>query len=161
MSDPHFGHENIIKFCKRPFNSVEEMNEGIIKRWNSVVNPEDRIYVTGDIAMSKKFIPLIGQCNGHKILIKGNHDIFELKAYIPYFEDIRAYMVEDNILISHFPVLLGLNIAGRFLGNIHGHTHEKNVPDPRYFNISCENLDYYPILLEEAKEILLNQILNS
>ena len=47
-SDSHFGHENIIRFCKRPFNSVREMNEELIHRWNSKVRPNDIVFHLGD-----------------------------------------------------------------------------------------------------------------
>jgi len=159
ISDPHFGHFNIIAFANRPFTTVEEMDEGIIERWNSVVNSEDRVFVAGDIAMSRKYVEKIQYCNGHKILLPGNHDIYPAKDYLKYFEDIRAYMVEDNILISHMPLLLG-NRIGRFIGNIHGHTHNIDLEDSRYLNISWEKLNGYPILLEDAKDMLISQILN-
>ena len=156
LGDPHFGHENIIKYCNRPFKDIEEMNETLISNWNSVVNAQDRIYLCGDIAMNKKYIPLVSKLNGHKVLIKGNHDIFPLDHYLPYFDDIRSYVVENGIIISHIPVLL--NPYERYIGNIHGHTHETDVPDPRYFNISADKINFTPILLEEAKDLLYKQI---
>jgi len=50
-SDTHFNHVNIIKYCSRPFSSVEEMNREMIARWNSVVGPEDTVFHLGDFAM--------------------------------------------------------------------------------------------------------------
>lgn len=40
-SDYHFSHANIIKYCGRPFETVEEMNETIIRKHNERVKPED------------------------------------------------------------------------------------------------------------------------
>ena len=47
-SDPHYGHGNIIKYCKRPFKSVEEMNKTLIKNHNERVKPEDMVFMAGD-----------------------------------------------------------------------------------------------------------------
>ena len=50
-SDTHFLHDNIVPL--RPvFSSLEEMTEEIIRRWNAVVRPQDRIYHLGDFALS-------------------------------------------------------------------------------------------------------------
>ena len=50
-SDPHFGHANIIRFCDRPFDDVQAMNDALVHRWNAVVQPEDTVYVLGDVAL--------------------------------------------------------------------------------------------------------------
>ncbi len=50
-SDHHFGHENIIRFCGRPFKSLGEMNYEMTRRWNLVVEPGDTVYYLGDFAM--------------------------------------------------------------------------------------------------------------
>ena len=76
MSDHHFGHKNIIKFCNRPFNDVEEMNEYMIAQHNSVVGPDDYCVFGGDIsfAPASKANYHLSRMNGHKIFILGNHD---------------------------------------------------------------------------------------
>ena len=157
ISDLHFSHKGIIELSKRPFSSVEEMDNILIENWNKVVSPIDRVYLCGDITLNKKSLSLCKNLNGHKVLIKGNHDIYNLKDYTLYFEDIRSYIVEDSLIISHIPILL--DQGERFMGNIHGHTHERNISDNRYINISVEQINYSPILLEEVKDKLINKIL--
>jgi calcineurin-like phosphoesterase family protein len=56
-SDHHFGHENIIRYCNRPFTSVQQMNEIMILRWNGAVLPEDEVYYLGDFAMKSDLVP--------------------------------------------------------------------------------------------------------
>ena len=57
-SDHHFYHSNIIKYCQRPFHSVEEMNEEMIRRWNSVVGVDDTVYYLGDFSLAKRPVEL-------------------------------------------------------------------------------------------------------
>jgi calcineurin-like phosphoesterase family protein len=155
IADPHFSHDNICKFLHddgspiRPFKDAAEMDEVMIKNWNEVVRPVDKVYVCGDLVMkAKKQIHIMDRLNGKKVLIKGNHDIGELKVYLPYFYDIRAFHVLDNFCITHIPI--HPDCLGRFKGNIHGHIHQRTVmlnsaPDPRYFCISAEQINYTPI----------------
>lgn len=75
-SDTHFGHANIIAYCKRPFASVEEMNDTMIERWNVVVGPGDTVYHLGDFAMGPKALwrSYRERLNGRVVFVMGNHD---------------------------------------------------------------------------------------
>lgn len=73
-SDQHFDHENIIKYCDRPFSSVQEMNDAMVYNWNSVVKPTDVTVVLGDVSISKAGLEHVKRLNGRKILVPGNHD---------------------------------------------------------------------------------------
>ena len=76
-SDLHFGHANVIRFDGRPFETVEEMNEELIRRWNAKVDKGDLVYVLGDmIWRMQDCASVIRRLNGQIILIKGNHDRF-------------------------------------------------------------------------------------
>lgn len=184
ISDQHYGHSNMLEFfgdeaktvkVRPQFSNVEEMDEEMVKRHNSVVGPKDRIYFLGDVCISRKAIHrVLPRLNGRKVLLKGNHDIFPLKDYTPYFEDIRAYKIypEQGIICSHIPIHTS-NLERRFKINIHGHLHTNFVKkefyvkrfqdgkwvdetpnDPRYINVCVENINYTPISLEE----ILNKI---
>lgn len=74
-SDHHFYHANIIKLCNRPFSSVVEMNETMVRRWNETVSPDDTVYYLGDFSLAFRPVELFThRLNGSKILIPGNHD---------------------------------------------------------------------------------------
>lgn len=76
-ADTHFGHENIIKYCDRPFSSVAEMNEQLITNINEVVSSKDRLVILGDIVMGKldETLPILGEIQAAElILLPGNHD---------------------------------------------------------------------------------------
>jgi len=132
------------------------MNEDMIERWNAKVGPNDLIYHLGDVVINRKFLHIMGRLNGRKVLIKGNHDHFELNEYLPYFDDIRAYHVLDKHIMCHIPVHPGSK--GRFKANIHGHTHanvvtDKGRPDPWYIPVSVEHTNYEPIAFDEIRRV--------
>ena len=167
VSDTHFGHKNICKFTNndgsplRPWDDVAEMDEEMVKRWNETVRPADTVYHLGDVVINRKSLPILDRLNGDKVLIKGNHDIFKLPDYTPYFRDIRSYHVLDGMILSHIPV--HTESLARFRKNVHGHLHgnqvmktvgfwpfKKKVVDPRYFCVCVENTDFRPISLEDV-----------
>lgn len=109
--------------------------------------------------MNRRYLHVFESLNGRKVLIKGNHDIFKLADYTPYFYDIRSCHVLNRYLLSHIPVHPGS--LGRWDGNFHGHLHSNVVnqwhgkhmtdkPDSRYLCLSVEHIGYRPITLEEA-----------
>ena len=97
VADTHFNHENIIRYCNRPFNNVYEMNEKIIENWNSVVEKDDTVYHLGDYGFGKKeeLQEIFNRLNGIKYLIMGNHDIrFGKKYYLDIgFLEVKRHRV--------------------------------------------------------------------
>lgn len=111
-SDTHFGHANIIRFCNRPFQNVEEMNEVLIENWNKVVSKDDTVFHLGDFAFggSSVWNSIIPRLNGHINLIIGNHDRKNLRqGYMLYFDMVVPQLqieIEDNsIYLIHYPFL--------------------------------------------------------
>lgn len=170
ISDTHFSHMNCLNFDRsdgtgklRPFASVEEMDETMVKNWNSVVTSKDKVYHLGDIAMSHKNLHILDRLNGEKVLIKGNHDTGKLSQYMKYFKDVRGSHQLDKLLLTHIPVHR-LSI-GRWRANIHGHLHDNlvkhvsppNEQDEAYLNVCVEQINYTPISLSEVNEILKNR----
>jgi calcineurin-like phosphoesterase family protein len=152
-SDTHFGHAGMTKFLRddgtklRPWEDVDEMNEALIDNWNRVVGDKDRVYHLGDVAMNRRFLPILGRLKGRKVLIKGNHDIFKLADYTPYLDDIRGCQYLDKLILTHIPIHNG-SFEGRYRGNIHGHLHWRQIDDPRYFNACVECTDFTPMDFE-------------
>jgi calcineurin-like phosphoesterase family protein len=180
ISDTHFGHEKTCTVFKRedgsplrPFSSAEEMDEFMVKAWNERVKPNDKVYHLGDVVISRKFLSVLGRLNGDKVLIRGNHDIFKLDDYAAYFRDIRGYHVMNGLILSHIPV--HADSLARFGCSVHGHLHANRVMkprgvdaktgdilygndiDPRYFNVSVEQIDFAPILFEDVLKRIVEQ----
>ena len=174
VSDTHFGHEKTCTVFKRadgsplrPFSCAEEMDEAMIKNWNDRVRPNDKVYHLGDVVINRRFLHVLDRLNGDKVLIKGNHDIFDLEDYYPRFRDIRGYHVLNGMILSHVPV--HADSIERFGCNIHGHLHASRVKkargvdartgevlystenDVRYHCVCVEQTpDYAPILFEDV-----------
>lgn len=128
ISDWHYGHENILSFDNRPFKNINEMNQTLVERWNSVVSPGDIVYVLGDMFWCKmdEAIPILNRLHGQKFLIKGNHDRCNDGRFIKKFVKVTEYLeVEDNgrkVVLCHYPIPCFKN---HYYGWIHlyGHVH--------------------------------------
>jgi len=159
ISDTHFGHENIIKYCNRPFKNAEEMNWELVKRWNNVVTPQDKVYHLGDVHMGGKSREQINQVlsalNGHKRLILGNHDNGKDQLLLNHFEKITMWRAfkEFGLLLTHAPVHESTLVFGSFKAkNVHGHIHQNKSPSGPYINVSVEAIDYTPINIKTLME---------
>jgi calcineurin-like phosphoesterase family protein len=157
ISDTHFGHANIYKFLngdgtrvRHQFEDVEAGDSAMIENWNRVVGPKDKVYHLGDVFINRKARFILEALNGNKVLIKGNHDIFKLADYTPFFRDIRAYHVLDKIILSHVPI--HRESIGRFRGNVHGHLHANVVNDILYKSVCVERINYTPIEFSEIQK---------
>lgn len=130
IADLHFGHKNIIRYDNRPFVSVNEMDNTLIKNWNSVVSNDDTVYILGDISWydDMQTADVFNKLNGHKILIKGNHD--KISSYLrTFFDRIVDYLeINDNgnkVVMSHYPMPFW---NGQFRNSVHlyGHVHNSH-----------------------------------
>lgn len=153
ISDTHFNHQNIIKYCNRPYNSVREMNWDIIRKWNSVVGPNDIVFHLGDFGFGTQMElnHLLNQLNGKKYLILGNHDNkFGKKFYeqIGFSEVFNKKFVVGNIVLSHYPKQINENQI-----NIYGHIHNSEPQDwyndDKHYCVSVEKINYTPIEISE------------
>ena len=170
VSDLHFGHENIIKLCKRPFDSIEEMDAALIKNWNRKVKKNDVVYLIGDVVWDKnKVAYYMEQLSGKKILIAGNHDSTWVKREEcqKHFESVTSYIeVHLNghpITMCHYPMLewkSSREETRRKLGYlIHGHIHNRIAEEYRQLFLSFNALNagvdvnfFEPVTFEELLE---------
>lgn len=169
-ADHHFGHANIIKFSERPFQSLEEMNEELIKRWNEKISPQDVVYHLGDVSLGKPDFTkgVLDQLNGKIFLIKGNHEGSAL-THTKRFEWIKDYhelRVEDadnsngyqKIILCHY-AMRTWNGSHRGTWQLYGHSHGTLPDDPNLLSIDvgvdCHG--FYPITYDEVKLIMKNK----
>jgi len=151
ISDTHFDHNNIIDYEKRPFDSVNKMNNYMINEWNDIVNDDDVVIHIGDVAMAKqdRVEEIISKLNGNLLFIKGNHDdMSEYNFPYPYVESTILQHKGYRYYCCHRKE----NIPDYWKHwNFVGHTHSKesfiNYKD-KLINLSVECIGYKPLSLD-------------
>lgn len=155
-------HNKSFLYEPRGFSSIEEHNEQIIERHNSLVSPKDIVYVLGDCCFGidyDKVIKYIKQMNGKKYLAIGNHDRdVKLKLYkeANLFEDIQfAYRIcfkKYEYFLSHYPTIVSNKDDPKPVWNLHGHDHDfltfHDNLDKNY-DVCMEAHNCYPCLLDK------------
>ena len=172
ISDLHLGHANCIRFDRRPWETVSEMDNGIIDLWNSRVQKNDHVYVLGDFAYKNNtnIQSYTGRMNGFIHLIRGNHDKRNIE-YEKHFTEVTDYKeivvvtngIKCRVILSHYfiPFYNGAR-HGSFM--LHGHTHKTEESDIEErlkedirnsglrceaYNVGCMWQNYMPQTLEE------------
>lgn len=158
IADTHFNHESIIKHCKRPFSSIEEMNETLIRNWNDLVNRHDRIYILGDFAFSDH-IKFIDRLKGKKHLIKGNHDESSNEFYKRFesVSQIKTIEIEKKFFnLCHYPMRTWESCyKGSIL--LYGHCHGRSESFNLSFDVGVDTHNYKPYSYEEIKEMIMRR----
>lgn len=176
ISDLHVGHTNVLSFDNRPFKSIEEHDEALIKNWNSVVGMDDDVYLLGDISWhnTTKTIEIFDRLNSQHIhLIKGNHDnrLLKNRELQSRFCEITDYKELDigngkGIVLCHYPIPCFKNhYYGWYMlyGHVHTSFEDNMMQQVKYqmealydkpcnmFNVGCMKsyMNYTPRTLEE------------
>ena len=165
ISDPHFGHENILKMCQRPFESVEEMNEAMIDAWNQRVTGNDTVFILGDLFYRcPDPEPILQRLKGKKRLIIGNHDSswMDNVDLSRYFVSVDPFLeITDGvraITLCHYPLLTWKHKLRTYM--VHGHIHNDTTSDffpllvarERVLNAGVEVNGYRPVTVEELQK---------
>ena len=158
IADTHFNHANIIKYCNRPFKNTYEMNEYIIKKWNSVVKEADTVYHLGDVGFGslQEVKSLVERLNGRKILLRGNHD-FKIGVNtwkeIGFLEVYKKRIILDNLLLTHAPT----EEVEENQINIFGHIHDKPLDErfnkKNHICVSSDVVDYIPVSISKIESV--------
>lgn len=158
-SDLHFDHKNIIKYCNRPFESVEKMNETIIENYNKRVRDKDICYILGDVMMynTESARECLNRLNGYKYLVNGNHDFLKDNGTI--FEWIKDYYKlrwnHKKFILCHYPFL---SWDGMDKGSYCLHGHQHNAPEynqemraagTKRYDVGVDANNFTPVSIEE------------
>lgn len=175
-SDTHFGHENIIRYCNRPFRNAEEMNAELILRWRETVPEDGIVFHLGDFAHgnARLWNDILSALTGRKYLILGNHDMKALRqGYMGRFEHVAQQMTirvgGQAIVLNHNPFLC-YGSSYRDVWQLFGHVHSgpashTGLDHPRFkmlfplqYDVGVDNNDFRPISFAEVKAKIEGQV---
>ena len=161
-SDLHLEHKNIIEYCNRPFDSVEEMNQTLIENWNQKVRHDDVVFFIGDLDVYGEEDQLrdwFEKLNGRVVFIEGNHD--DSGRYTSDMNTHQYYVMsqgDEEYMLTHRP-----ENAARFWDDwiIHGHHHNNHPeqypfvnPEKQLVNVAVELTKYRPVNVDYVLECI-------
>ena len=164
-ADTHFGHKMLVEKKLRPFDSVEEMDEAIIERWNAVVRDKDVVYHLGDVSFrpDHETVKILSRLNGQIRLVRGNHDRFNAQVKNK-FQWIKAYYevtaigntkLDQIIVLCHYP-FEAWNKSHHGSYHLFGHKHGslKTMPHAKRIDACVEDNSYSPWSYDSIKDMM-------
>jgi calcineurin-like phosphoesterase family protein len=160
-SDTHYGHAHVIDYAKRPFVSVEEMDEALVSSWNAVVKPGDSVYHLGDFALTRpeRAAEIVRRLKGQKFLIFGNHDTRlrdhgDFVAAWVWARDLTQIRVgTQKIMLCHYAMRTWAS-AHHGAWQLYGHSHGSLAESPtmRSTDVGVDCWGYAPVAFETLQE---------
>ncbi len=154
-SDHHFGHSGARTFYRRPFESVAEMDQEMLDRWNAVVEPADDVWHLGDFAVRQppaRVASLLERLRGRKHLVTGYNDAAAVTADAGW-SSVQAYaeltLGGTSLVLCHYPFRTWRDMAKGAI-NLHGHSHGRLKPLPRQFDVGVDVWDFQPVTLDRV-----------
>lgn len=163
-SDQHWDHANVIKYCNRPFESVEEMNDVMITRWNEVVRPKDIVYHLGDFTLGNDANDILSCLHGdiRFVVPDFHHDQRWIKTgfYVTGVEllpPLYVVTIHDVVVVlCHYPIAVW---DRKHYGSWHlyGHVHYKEFKLPGFsMNVGVDLHNFYPISFDEIEQCMID-----
>ena len=164
-ADTHFGHENVIRFCSRPYATAAEMDEALIENWNSRVKGNDTVFILGDMFFrSDNAEKILRRLKGKKRLLIGNHDgSWMTKVDVSrYFASVDLMLeLSDGchaLTLCHYPLLTWKHAKKSYM--VHGHIHNDTGADfwpllaarDNALNAGVDINGYQPVTFDELLE---------
>ena len=149
-ADEHFGHFNIIKYCNRPFGTVEEMDETIVSNHNEVVKSGDVVVHVGDLTLKRDAIEYIKRLNGNHVFLRGSHDYWLSKKNMTIWEK----KIDDQYIVACHYAMRSWPRSFHGSWQVYGHSHGKLKPIGKQWDVGVDNNNFYPVSFIELIEIM-------
>lgn len=163
-ADLHLGHAAVIKYAKRPFEHVQDMDRALVGNWNEAVEPGDLVYVVGDFSFMPpaRTVEVLRNLKGQKYLVRGNHDRItpDIEKSFVWVRDLETIKVSDpeapdgrqSIVLCHYAMRVW-NKSHYGAWQLYGHSHGSLPDDPnaRAIDVGVDCWDYRPVSYEQVK----------
>lgn len=172
-SDTHFNHKNIIRYCGRPFEDVQSMNDSIVERWNSCVKPTDKVYHMGDLGLFRQeedVNAMLDNLNGTVWMVKGNHDGKKVKHALGYrLQKARGYWIDHTLAVMvHKPCnypAIAQNYDWDNTILLYGHVHDRGpdclhwvrFPDGKEilaYHVGVDTNNFFPVSKDAIEQMV-------
>ena len=164
ISDTHFDHGNIIRYCSRDFKNKDDMNTFLLNSWNNTVKDSDTVYFLGDLRYGRGSHSMqywLDKLNGNIVFISGSHDNQIVEGLEPHHALTLQYR-DIPFLLIHNPADIPEDWKGWV---IHGHAHNNDLEyfplingDFKTINVSVELIGYSPLKIERLFELDFEKI---
>jgi len=152
-ADEHYNHKNIIKYCDRPFSSIEEMNKELINRHNEVVSANDCVIHAGDFGFfssEREVNEYLRKLNGNHILLRGSHDKWMNSRY----HEIWTKTIDGvKIVVCHYSMKTWPS-SHYNAWQLYGHSHGRLTSIGKQMDVGVDTNNYYPYSFEDIKGIM-------
>lgn len=154
-ADEHYNHRNIIKYCNRPFDTVEEMDETMINNHNSVVGKNDTVIHAGDFTLLKHkriiYEKYINRLNGTHVFLKGSHDY-----WLPWHKSQQVWekqIGKHYIVVCHYAMRVWhKSHYNSFM--LYGHSHGNLPTQGKQYDVGVDNNNFYPVSLDQVIDVM-------
>ena len=163
-ADLHLGHAMSIEYCNKPYKNVDVMDREEIKNYNNIVQPDQDVYIIGDVSLKRKihsgyYMSVVGQLKGRKHLILGNHDTLNPFTYITTAGFWSVHTSLDitydgiDMTLVHDPAVSQMDRSRVF---ICGHVHNLFKTFKNVVNVGVDVWDYKPVTWSQLKPLIKN-----
>lgn len=155
-ADEHYGHVKILKYCDRPFDSVEEMDEVMIGRHNSVVGQNDTTIHLGDFCLAKGnrekiHKEYITKLNGKHVFLEGSHDYWAKGWNLRQIH--KQVINKQQIICCHYAMRVWP--ASHYNSwHLYGHSHGRLDGVGKSFDVGVDCFDFYPVSFDQVEVIM-------
>lgn len=154
-ADTHFNHSNIIRYCNRPYQNINDMNRDIMEKWIKVVKPNDTIYHLGDFGFGN-LSGILDRLPGKIRLIKGSHDksALRFKGKFEYISPLVEVGIEGITVVMCHYAMRTWHKSHFNSWHLYGHSHGTLPPIGKSWDVGVDNNGFIPLSWEQIKEIM-------